>query len=60
MFLHKYDGFRIMSLQVSGTIALTVLVPASYQMIGAAGIQAAVGTADHIDEPSDHRKKIIY
>lgn len=54
MCLDKNNSFRRIALQVFGTLALPVLVPPPDQVIGAAGIEASVAAAHHIDKPIIH------
>lgn len=59
MLFNKHYGFRLTGLQEFGPLALLMLMPAAYHMVRAAGIEAAVGTADHIYKPGVHLNAII-
>jgi len=59
MLLDKHYGFRLMGLQLFGAISLAVLMPTVDHMICTSGIQATVGTADHIDEPGSHKLRLF-
>lgn len=41
--------------QVPGSGSLAVLVPSPYNVIGASGVQAAIGALDDVYKPGIHR-----
>jgi hypothetical protein len=45
--------------QVSGSGSLSVLMPSPYNVIGASGVQAAIGALDDVYKPGVHGAIIV-
>jgi len=59
-FFHIHHFFRGICPQVSRSVSLAVLVPPTYDMVGAPGIKAAIGASDDVYKPGVHwEEKII-